>query len=311
MRTSLVVVVTIMLFAAVVATAPGAYGLLRSAGDYLASVFFVDSVTASGLRTTYDQALSTGKKVKVLIVPGHEPTLGGAEYLDMRERTMTPPLAAKIAERFKADPRFEVMVARDASGWNPALASYFASNGDSIVAFTKAKKAEMRRLVSANKVSTATAGVMHGTAVPEIAYRLYGINKWANENGVDVTIHIHFNNYPRRRLNEPGAYRGFTIYVPETQYSNAKATREVAMSVFKRLSTVASVSNLPKEDAGIVDDQDLIAVGSANSMDGVSMLIEYGYIYEPQFATEASRQAEYDKFARETFQGVQDFFLKR
>jgi len=36
----------------------------------------------------------------------------------------------------------------------------------------------------------------------DIALRLYGFNKWADENKVDAMVHIHFNDYPGERLDD-------------------------------------------------------------------------------------------------------------
>ena len=71
------------------------------------------------------------------------------------------------------------------------------------------------------------------------------------------------------------------------------------------------VSNLPVEDQGIVEDQELIAIGSYNTVDAASMLIEYGYIYEPQFRAPAVRAIVLKELAFQTYLGLADFFGER
>ncbi|MEI6345831.1 MAG: N-acetylmuramoyl-L-alanine amidase [bacterium] len=273
-----------------------------------ASVFSVPSVDLVALRKRYQLATSPGaEKVRVLIVPGHEPGFGGAEYKDLKEREMNIELANKLQALFQADTHYEVSVARSGSDWLPSLKEFFVTKWDDIVVFQTAKRKEMKSLLvagSATKVSSAP----HSNALAAVATRLYGINKWANDHKIDIAIHVHFNEYPRTNATKPGIYNGFAIYVPEAQFSNAPAAKEVAQRVFRRLSSVARQSNYPYEADGVVEDQALIAVGANNSVDAASMLIEYGYIYEPQFATEAKRQPVFTDYAATTYAGVKDFF---
>ena len=76
----------------------------------------------------------------------------------------------------------------------------------------------------------------------------------------------------------------------------------------KRLSKYNAISNMPKENSGVTEDQDLIAIGTFNTLDAPSMLIEYGYIYETQFADVKSREMILKDLAFQTYLGVQDFF---
>ena len=78
--------------------------------------------------------------------------------------------------------------------------------------------------------------------------------------------------------------------------------------MYARLSERFPSSDLPKEDIGIIPDQELIAVGAHASRRKVSLLIEYGYIYERQFKTEAVREAVLRELAYQTYLGVKDFF---
>ncbi len=150
-------------------------------------------------------------------------------------------------------------------------------------------------------------GVEHQTVPNDVAYRIYGIDKWVDENDIDIVIHVHFNDYPGHG-KVPGDYSGFTIYVPQKEYDNSSTTQALADTVFKRLAKYNPVSDLPGESGGIVQDQDLIAIGAYNSVDAASMLIEYGYLYEPQFTNDDLRSPAIKDLAFQTYLGLQDFF---
>jgi N-acetylmuramoyl-L-alanine amidase len=122
---------------------------------------------------------------------------------------------------------------------------------------------------------------------------------------------LHFDDYGGRRADTAGMYSGFSIYVPDKQYSNANASLKIAESVFSRLSSSFKKSNLPKEDAGIVFDQDLIAVGSYNTLDSAAMLIEYAYIYEQVLHNPQSRPSVLQTYVQKTYEGVNNFFTSQ
>lgn len=273
-----------------------------------ASVFFTQSVNATDLRVTFDTASSTKKKLKVLVVPGHEPYFGGAEYRDIKERDMNADLALTLAQYLVEDGHFEVVMTRGKEGWNPDLQNYFATHEEEIKTFVYSQKGEMARLVGEGKIVRVSDAVPHNDAPSDVALRLYGINKWANDMKADIIIHIHFNDSSPRKVNQPGEHNGFAIYTPERQYSNSQATGEIAPYVFRRLSRMFPVSSLPGENQGVVEEQDLIAIGSYNSVDGASMLVEYGYIYEPQFKIPSVRELVIKELAFQTYLGLADFF---
>jgi len=65
---------------------------------------------------------------------------------------------------------------------------------------------------------------------------------------------------------------------------------------------------LPKENSGLVESQDLIAIGAYNTLDSAGILIEYGYIYEPQFEDGKVREKTITEMAWQTYLGLNDFF---
>lgn len=273
-----------------------------------AAIFFTQSTTSSQLRVAFENASSTRKKLNVLIVPGHEPNFGGTEFRDVLERDLNADLSLYLAQYLVEDGHYEVVMTRGKDGWNPFLENYFTTNDEEIRKFVRSQKMEMIRLVGEGRIIRIGDNVPHNMAPEDVGLRLFGINKWANEHNVDIVVHVHFNDSGPRRSWAPGEYNGFTIYTPERQYSNSQASQDIANHVFKRLSKMFPVSNLPGEDGGVVEDQDLIAVGNSNTVDGASMLIEYGYIYEPQFRVPSVRNVVLKELAFQTYLGLADFF---
>ncbi len=278
------------------------------ANNNFVAVFLRQSITVGQLKDKYVTAPKGQEKVRILLVPGHEPDFGGTEFADLKEREMNVELSRYLEGFFKNNSHYEVFVARDNTAWNSELQNYFNNHWSEIAGFVKNSKSEMLRLVNTNEVKKIKDAVTHNKAPKNIALRLYGINKWANENRIDMVIHIHFNDYPRHNIKIAGEYSGFSIYVPEKQFSNSTTTRAIADSVFKKLSKYNAVSNLPNEEGGVIEDQELIAIGSYNTLDAPSMLIEYGYIYEQQFIDDSVRGTTLKDLAFQTYLGVQDFF---
>ena len=298
---------------------------IREARDQLAAVILSQKAkSVDDLRSKYAgiapsqteqvvQALVTSSqpKVRILIVPGHEPDFGGTEFGKLKERDLVVDLSWKLARLLGSNPKYEIFVSRDTTSWSPQFAEYFKNSWEEIKEWQKAHKNETINLSRVGAFRQVTPTVAHNDAPLNIALRLYGINKWSNENDMDIVLHVHFNDYPRKNRSTPGKYSGFSIYVPESQYRNSATTKAVADAIFKRLKRYNNVSDLPIESEGIIEDQDLIAIGSFNSVNAASLLIEYGYIYEPQLTDPTMRELATQDLAFQTYLGLQDFFDPR
>ncbi|MES3031482.1 MAG: N-acetylmuramoyl-L-alanine amidase [Patescibacteria group bacterium] len=276
--------------------------------ENLAALLLGNPVTVAELQNKYKRAPRRENPVKILLMPGHEPGYGGAEYGNLRERELNVELASYLEELLDKNEHYEVIVARDNEVWNPVLATYFSENWQSIISFFESHRDAMLYSLSVGAVTKPKDPIHHNSAPRDIALRLYGINKWVNENDVDIAVHIHFNDYPRRNSQVEGKHTGLAIYVPERQYQNSTTTRAVADFIFKRLLHYSAVSDLPKEEEGIIEEQELIAIGSHNTVDAASMLIEYGYIYQPELQTPEMRELALRELAFQTYLGLQDFF---
>ena len=278
-------------------------------GDYplplenLKAQVFRETVTPESLK----KKLANGV-LKILIVPGHDPVARGAEFGDLVEEELTRQFAGELAKQLKKQPNWRVMLARDVvtGQYQPELARYFVREYEAISSFRAQLRDRLLALISSGDVQ-ARVVVPHNFAAEDVAFRLYGINKWANENDIDLILHIHFNDYPRKKLSKPGAYTGFSVYIPERQYPNARASRAIGSQVFAALKQYFPVSNLPLENVGLVEDQELIALGANASLDKPSILIEYGYIYEPQFRSPGTRAAVFEALAFNTIRGLNSY----
>ena len=284
----------------------------QDAGTKVSSVILAHNPkTILALRSNYlGVSGNVQKKVRILIVPGHDPFYGGTEFKDLKEREIVADLGNYLEQYLKKDSHFDVVLSRDVNAWSSTFVNYFNDNWSAIKDWQKASHQEMSYLISVGGAVKPTPKVFHNDAPKDVALRLYGVTKWANENDADIVIHLHLNDYPGHG-NRQGVYSGFSIYVPGEQYLNSTTTKAVAQKIFNRLEKNYSVSNLPGESSGIVDELELIAIGANNTADAASMLIEYGYIYEPKFATASVQSLTLQNMAYQTYLGLKDFFEQK
>lgn len=278
---------------------------IQNITDFFASVFFTDSITVNDLHDRYNKG-----KIKILIVPGHDDVYSGTSFKGLREADLTVELARQIADDLKKDPHFEVTLTREGKDYTPEFLTYFSTAKKDVLAFQNSQRTLMASYLSKGQIA-ANIAVDHNVAPSIVAYRLYAINKWANDHKIDLVIHVHFNDYAGRKMSQPGKYSGFSVYIPEGQYSNAKASRAVADKVFTALANHYPASNLPLENSGIIADQELIAIGANNSLDAAAFLTEYGYIYEKSVTDPILRSKTLATFALDTYQGLENFFNQR
>lgn len=252
------------------------------------------------------------KRIKILIVPGHDNQVWGTQYGNLKEADMNLVLATQIYSLLKKDKRFEVYITRNSLGYMPTLADYFSARKDDILAFkNNAKKAMQAEITDGNFI--AKTGTPHASVSADTALKLYGVNKWADENNIDAIINVHFDDYFRPDVWTIGKYKGFTVYMPEGQMPNAKKSALLAGSIFAQLSKKYNTSTFPAEKGGLIPDQKLIALGANDTLDkGVrSVLIEYGYIYQKIFRNSTTRHQAYKTMASLTATGIENYFFPK
>ncbi len=247
--------------------------------------------------------------IRILLVPGHDNEVWGAQYGYIKEASMNRVLAGQIYDILKKDKRFKVWITRDKLGYTTEFADYFSVQRAEIISFKENAKKEIQNKISSGsfveKINT-----VHNNASPEMAIKLYGFNKWANENKMDAVIHIHFNDYPRPDSWTKGKHKGFAVYVPEEQMANSKESTKLSINIFKELKKKYITSTYEKEIGGLVPGQTLIALGANGTLlESVnSVLIEYGYIY--RFGNSVFRHKAYKDMASLTAKGIKSYFFK-
>lgn len=284
-------------------------GLLAfSTSVHAASKSYEETISADDLATAYQEASSGGEKVRILIMPGHEPMYGGAEFMGYYEREFVVDIAERLKRELETDQNFEVLIARGNTGWNDTFSSYFDRRMRQIERFVEDHKKDYQKLVDRGRVKEPEHTAAHNSVSSDVAHRLYGVSKWSNENEVDLVLHLHLNDEAGRPATERGIHSGAAIYIPESIYGNADASRAVAEPILERLLRTNAKSTFGPEQDGIIESRELIAVGAFNTSEAPSLLLEYGYLYEPRITGDGARDAVFADFAFQTAQGVKDFF---
>lgn len=282
--------------------------ILSSASRHcFAANYLNDSTSVALLRYKYAAAKNGADKVKILIVPGHDQENWGTQYKGLKEADLNYQSAMELYKILSKRKEFEVVMARDQFNYKTEIASYLTNKRSEIAGFISEHRSAMNLLLFANVIES-NGTVYHNNANSETVNTLYGINKWSNENDVDLVIHLHSNDTPRKSYYIPGKYNGFVVYVPDNQLSNGKASIEIGNSIFNQTSKYFGVSNMPAESVGVVEDQKLIALGALNTLKPASVLVEYGYIYEQQNIRSWVRSVYIKEMANQTAQGIKNFF---
>ena len=267
------------------------------------SIAYPETVTPEEITEKYHTS-----RISILLVPGHDDRSPGAVFGAVRESDINLTMARYLSERFSADEQFEVVTTRDLSTGDYRAPFVFDAEAQLRIVRWRETLKSIFSFREKQGLLTRASIVEHNNASERISTILYGINEWSNENDIDIVLHIHFNDYASRRGTRVGKYSGFALYVPDTILPNARASRALAESMYARIAERFPPSDLPKEDIGIIPDQELIAVGAHASRRKISLLVEYGYIYERQFKTEVVREAVLHELAYQTYLGVKDFF---
>ena len=246
--------------------------------------------------------------IKILLVPGHDKEIWGAQYGNVKEAAMNLAVASRIRTLLKKDNRFEIYITRNIEGYTKEFAEYFSTKREEIISFKDNARAAMQNKIASGNFIV-KENVLHVTVTQDTSVILYGINKWASENKMDAVIHIHFNDYPRKTSWTKGKYKGFAVYIPDGELANWKESGQLAANIFIQLKKKYITSTYEKELGGLVPDQKLIALGANGTLDASvrSILIEYGYIY--RFENSEMRHKSYDTMAGLTVAGIKNYFF--
>jgi len=263
-------------------------------------------------------------KIKILVVPGHDNEYPGA-IVNVTQKATTfreADLNLKIAEYLKnfleQENAFEVYTTRNAdfiktdtennqdkNGYTDYFQKYLDENISEVLDFKQSYKEETAKKFK-NSLSSSSKKIEHNPAPGEMSYRLYAVNKFIEDNQIDLVIHIHLNDYPGR-TGEMGEYKGFSIYVPDNTLRNGKESQVLAKYISKTLDDNFRYSNNPVEKKKIILGNELIANGANNTIGAASVLIEYGYIYEQKFQDEETLKVA----AEQTYLGIKNYLIKK
>lgn len=266
--------------------------------------FIFSRVSSEGLTKPAISKVVPDEKIKILLVPGHEPDYGGTVYRGLNEREVVVNLAGKLKKILEQNGNYEVLVARDNESFAPYLQEYFEDR-EPVDAWRAYKERETATEIEEG-IFEDISGISHNKTSDEAAHHLYAINKWVNENNVDVVLHLHVNDDVRKNRKIPGKHSGFALYVPEKQYQNTTSSKILAASLKQSLIKSFSPSTLKIEENVIIESQKLIALGRYNTLDVTAVLIEYGYIYDELF-NEQNIESTLETIVGRTFEGIEEF----
>jgi N-acetylmuramoyl-L-alanine amidase len=250
----------------------------------------------------------SNKKIKLLLVAGHEPNDGGAEYNGLKERDLNLQIASKIKDILSSSTDIEIILARDNDGWNDELESYVKTNETKIMDWVAESKAKMFSQTKTGEIKIVESGMKHNMAASNAVLFLYGTNKWIDEKDIDVVLHVHMNNNPKYK-GKPN-YSGYCMYVPEKQFSNSSSSKIFAKFLDEEISKIHTKSTMPQEKDIIIESQELIAVGSYGTLKIPSVVVEYAYIYEPIITNKNSRKVFIENFSSSTAVAIEKYIQK-
>lgn len=245
-------------------------------------------------------------KIKILVVPGHEPNAGGAdEFKKIKERDLNLQLAILLKNKLSINPNIETILVRDENGWNKDLKNYILTSSTTIMNWVYDMKAKMFSKVNTGEIELIDPDMKHNEATSNAVLFLYGTNKWVEKNNIDLVLHVHFNNNPK--INGKPNYRGYCMYIPESQYSNSSSSRIFANYFNEEISKIQKKSNMPQEKDIIIEDQELIATGNYDTLKIPAVVIEYAYIYEPMMLSSSTRNNFIEKAASSTATAIEKY----
>lgn len=268
-----------------------------SVRSQFASLFFANDLTIAEINKKY-----RNKQVKVLIVPGHDSINGGTSYKGIPEAEYTAKIGQYLYDYLENDPNIDAILVRNKNGYTKEFADYFSSEEGEIRNFTNRTIGYFNSLRSLNQVEKPPPPMAHVRANARTTKILYGVNKWANDHGVDIVLHLHLNDYPRK--SGEIRYEGYSLYIPDSSLPNHAPSKAIARALSDTFARFWTKSTLYLEKDTIIEDPDLIALGSYGSLRAASILLEYGYIYESRFQNELLLK----EAAFRTYQGLVSYF---
>lgn len=250
--------------------------------------------------------IEQNKKIKILIVPGHEPNAGGAdEFKTIKERDLNLQLSLLLKDDLSKNTNLNVILARDRNGWNPDLKNYVETGSTTIMNWVSDLKSKMMAKAASGTIDLIDPNMKHNVAASNAVLFLYGTNKWISENNIDLVLHVHFNSNPK--INGKPIFSGYCMYIPEKQYSNSSSSRIFANYINTEISKIENPSTMKQEKDIIIEDQQLISAGTYDTLKIPSVTVEYAYIYEPMMLSSSTRNNFIEQAASSTATAIYNY----
>lgn len=246
-----------------------------------------------------------GSPRRILLVAGHTAETEGTSYRSLSEYELNYQLMNMLEERLRAT-GYEVITTHEGDDYNEEFTNFFETQRQEILDFRSRQREAYEEEYPLGVVTNDTD---HNYASNLGTLQLYGVNYWANQNNIDVVLHIHFNDYPGRPNDEVGEHTGFSVFTSLKTNKNFIESFLLAKEIEREMLTYADRSTVRRESAGVLESE-LIAVGQANSTDMPSLLLEMGFIYENKFVNPISRAQEFQDYTQAITQALNTYFAR-
>ena len=121
----------------------------------------------------------TNKLVNILIVPGHDDEYWGAEFGGLKEVELNRSVAQKLYSYLLHEEGINPVLASSENGYNSIFERYFKGEENKIKKFIIDSKKDFAKKVDEEEFNNVEKN-FHNTAPDDVVYRLYGINRWVN-----------------------------------------------------------------------------------------------------------------------------------
>ena len=235
----------------------------------------------------------------VLIVAGHTARSPGTTFGSTTEYMLNYEVMQRVGKLLSEDNRYNHTLSHKGDDYNQTLLDYFSANEARIIAFKDQKK---REYVREYPLGLTTNDTDHNHATPRGIIELYGVNKWLSEQGIDLAVHVHFNDYPGRLQNAAGYHEGFSIFIPPKTNDHFVESYRFAKLLESEMLKHSMRSTVARESTGILESE-LIATGHRNTVNIPSVLLEGGFIYEEKL-NDSRRDQSLDEVARSIYRAI-------
>ena len=233
---------------------------------------------------------SQEKIYKVMVIPGHDNRgSGGCEGRAGKESNIVARVGSKLEEKLKHDENMQVFITRDEKEYNKELVDFIEKNFNKLkrLAYEEPKKHKFDR----NNI--------------DYLVILYGIAKYANDNGYDLMINLHVNALDKKTKKKiSNKISGFSVWYSPL---NKRAFESKLYSYFNRNALLADGFK-PSNNKGekpVNECSKWVLVGNHKiKLKVPSNLIELDYISQKKLADPKVQKG----YAEAIYKGTKNYF---